>query len=72
LSDFAREIVAPVELLEGSPAAGRVRFPRLIATLHERLGPNFRHEVIGGGHYLQLDRPAEVNARLERFLERYG
>ncbi len=72
LSDFAREIVAPTELIEGTPVAGRMRFPQLVASLHERLGPNFQHEVIAGGHYLQLDRPVEVNAALARFLERYG
>lgn len=72
LTDFAASIVAPVELLEGSPVAGRMRFPQLIARLTERLGANFRHEVIPGGHYLQLDRPDEVNARLARFVERYG
>jgi pimeloyl-ACP methyl ester carboxylesterase len=72
LCDFAAAIVAPVELLEGTPVAGRMRFPHLIARLTERLGPNFRHEVIPGGHYLQLDRPDEVNARLARFVERYG
>ena len=72
LSDFAREILAPTELLEGTPTAGRMRFPKLVETLGERLGTNFRHEVIAGGHYLQLDRPAEVNARLGQFLQRYG
>jgi lipase len=72
LRDFAREIRVPTALLEGSPAAGRIRFPALVQTLAERLGPNFRHEHVPGGHYLQLDRPAEVNALLVQFLERYG
>ena len=72
LRDFAREIGVPTMLLEGSPAAGRVRFPALVGTLAQRLGPNFRHEHIPGGHYLQLDRPDEVNALLAQFLERYG
>jgi pimeloyl-ACP methyl ester carboxylesterase len=72
LSDFAREIVAPTALIEGSPVPGRVRFPALANTLRERLGPNFRHEIVAGGHYLQLDRPAEINALLAQFLARYG
>ena len=72
LSDFAREILAPTALIEGTPTAGRMRFPQLVTTLTERLGSNFQHEVIPGGHYLQLDRPDEVNARLAQFLERYG
>ena len=49
-----------------------MRFPHLIARLTERLGADFRHEVIAGGHYLQLDRPDEVNARLAGFVERYS
>ena len=72
LRDFAATIAAPVELLEGSPVAGRMRFPRLIAQLTDRLGVNFRHEVLAGGHYLQLDRPDAVNERLARFIERYA
>jgi pimeloyl-ACP methyl ester carboxylesterase len=72
LSDFAGAVVAPVELLEGTPVAGRMRFPHLIAQLSERLGANFRHAVIPGGHYLQLDRPDEVNAHLAAFVERYA
>jgi pimeloyl-ACP methyl ester carboxylesterase len=72
LCDFAASIVAPVELLEGTPVPGRMRFSQLIARLTERLGPDFRHEVIPGGHYLQLDRPDEVNARLTQFVERYA
>ena len=72
LSDFAAAILAPVELMEGTPVAGRMRFPHLIARLTERLGANFRHTVIAGGHYLQLDRPGEVNAHLAAFVERYG
>lgn len=72
LRDFAAAIDAPVELLEGTPVRGRMRFPRLIAQLTQKLGANFRHEILAGGHYLQLDRPEAVNDRLARFIERYG
>lgn len=71
LHDFAREIRSPAALVEGC-AAGRARFPALVATLSERLGPNFVHAIVPGGHYLQLDRPDEVNAILADFLARYG
>jgi 3-oxoadipate enol-lactonase len=70
LCDFAASVVAPVEVIEGTPVAGRMRFPALIARLEERLGPDFHHAVIAGGHYLQLDRPADVNAHLAGFIER--
>jgi pimeloyl-ACP methyl ester carboxylesterase len=69
LHDFAREVVAPTVLLD---RAGEPRFPRLVATLRERLGAAFEHETVSGGHYLQLDNPEAVNASLIRFLERYG
>lgn len=72
LRDFAAELVAPVVLLEGTPVKGRMRFPKLVESLTRRLGTNFRHDVIAGGHYLQLDRPAEVNALLAQFVERYS
>lgn len=72
LRDFAAELNAPVALIEGTPVKGRMRFPKLIESLTHRLGANFRHEVIAGGHYLQLDRPLEVNARLATFMARYA
>jgi pimeloyl-ACP methyl ester carboxylesterase len=72
LSDFAREIRTPTTVLEGDRKAGRVRFPEMIDTLRERLGVDFTSETIHGGHYLQLDRPAEVNAHLARFLDRFA
>jgi hypothetical protein len=34
----------------------------------QRLGARFACERLPGGHYLQLDRPLEVNERLRRFL----
>ncbi len=71
LSDFARQIRAPTTVLEGDKKAGKVRFPEMIDALRERLGTNFGAETIHGGHYLQLDRPAEVNASLARFLARF-
>ena len=72
LRDFAREIDAPAFVLEGSVARRGPRFPQLTRTLAERLGPRFAHEAIPGGHYLQLDQPAAVNARLAAFLARYA
>ncbi len=71
LRDFAREIVAPTYVLDIFRTGGRLRFPQLIAGLSEQLGPRFIHESIAGGHYLQLDRPGEVNERLRRFVEAY-
>jgi pimeloyl-ACP methyl ester carboxylesterase len=61
---FALEIDAPVSLLEGSAAKHGPRFPELVDELRDRLGASFVYEVIPGGHYLQLDRPAPVTAAL--------
>lgn len=72
LRDFAREIAAPAFVLEGTSGAGKPRFPQLVGTLRERLGARFAYESIPGGHYLQLDRPAEVNERLRRFVAAYA
>ena len=72
LRDFAREIAVPTAIIEGTGHGGRARFPQLTATLNERLGARFSRETIAGGHYLQLDRPDEVNARLRTFLEAYA
>jgi pimeloyl-ACP methyl ester carboxylesterase len=44
------------------------RSRELVETLTRRLGPRFACERLAGGHYLHLDRPAEVNERLRRFL----
>ena len=70
LSDFASIVNVPVVLLEGTPKAGRMRFPALIARLTERLGKRFEHAVLPGGHYLQLDCPDELNGFLARFASR--
>ncbi len=66
--EFAREISVPAFVLQGTASGkGAPRFPRLVDTLRERLGPRFTFESIAGGHYLQLDSPDEVTARLLRF-----
>ncbi len=72
LRDFAREITQPTYLLEGTTGSAKARFPALMATLGERLGANFTRDAISGGHYLQADRPEEVNERLARFLRAHG
>lgn len=66
--DFSEEIAIPTVLLQ----AGRrtKRYAHEIAVLSARLGAAFSYEAIPGGHYLQLDRPAEVNARIAAFVER--
>lgn len=72
LRDFVRELNVPVMLLECYRKGGRARLPAFSAALRERLGDDFATATIHGGHYLQLDRPDEVNALLERFLVRYA
>jgi pimeloyl-ACP methyl ester carboxylesterase len=62
---YARDVAVPTLLLNG-------RFPALSAALRERLGPAFHDEHLAGGHYLQLDRPAEVTERLRRFFAETG
>ena len=69
LRDFAAGVEAPTFLLEVERPENRPRFPKLAATLRERLGARFVHERLQGGHYLQLDRPEEVSGHLARFLE---
>jgi len=69
LRDFASEIGVPTTLLEGGRPGAAPRFPLLTKALSERLGTRFTHETIPGGHYLQLDRPAEVTQRLAAFVE---
>jgi 3-oxoadipate enol-lactonase len=59
---FARDVHVPTLLLNG-------RFPALSAALRANLGPRFADETIAGGHYLQLDRAAEVTERLRRFFD---
>lgn len=72
LRDFAAEIDAPTCVVECYRAGGRPRFPSFVAKLRERLGDRFVEDAVRGGHYLQLDRPEEVNASLGRFLELFA
>ena len=66
--EFSREIAVPTVLLQaGKPTK---RYAPDIALLTQRLGDGFTYEAIPGGHYLQLDRPVEVNARIGAFVER--
>ena len=65
---FAREIASPTLLLYGSAAKKKPRSAELVDSLRERLGDEFVYDVIPGGHYLQLDRPAAVSERLASFL----
>ncbi len=71
LRPFAAEIAAPTMVLQAT-GRGRLRAPELVSVLRERLGPHFHHEVVSGGHYLQLDQPDVVNRHLERFLASYA
>ncbi len=66
LRQFAKEIAAPVLLLEGSSAAFGSHFPNLVEQLR-RLGPRFTRRAISGGHYLQLDSEPAVTAELRAF-----
>jgi pimeloyl-ACP methyl ester carboxylesterase len=61
VAPFARQINVPV-------LAFNPRSRELVSDLRQRLGERFACERLPGGHYLQLDRPAEVNERLRRFL----
>ena len=65
---FARELSSPTFLLYGSAAKKKPRSPELVASLRARLASDFVYDVIPGGHYLQLDRPAAVTERLASFL----
>ncbi|MGP6191661.1 MAG: alpha/beta fold hydrolase [Vulcanimicrobiaceae bacterium] len=70
---FARELTQPVELVEGSVAKDRPRFPELVGELGARLGERFSYAAIEGGHYLQLDRSAErVSELLGDFVRRWS
>ncbi|HXF34449.1 MAG TPA: alpha/beta hydrolase [Candidatus Acidoferrales bacterium] len=72
IRDYAAEIAEPTYIVEAVHGVRRPVDPKLVETLRRRLGPNFHHETVDGGHYLQLDRPDEVNEHLGRFLEAYG
>jgi pimeloyl-ACP methyl ester carboxylesterase len=69
---FARELVQPVLLVEGSTARERPRFPELVAELRAGLGERFTYLTLEGGHYLQLDRTAPaVTAAFTEFVQRW-
>jgi pimeloyl-ACP methyl ester carboxylesterase len=62
---FAELVAAPTFILEARPRPGaRSRFGAVVARWRAREGVRCEHEVIDGGHYLQLDRPAAVSERL--------
>jgi 3-oxoadipate enol-lactonase len=69
---FAQELSVPIYLLEGSSAKRGPRYPALVETLRARLGEVFTHDVIPGGHYLQLDRPDAVTERLAALAQSLG
>jgi pimeloyl-ACP methyl ester carboxylesterase len=72
LRDFVRDIDAPALLIECRRPGGRARFPAFAAAMQQKLGERFTQASVPGGHYLQLDRPEEVNALFATFLERYA
>jgi pimeloyl-ACP methyl ester carboxylesterase len=62
---FADLVTAPSCILEARrrPRSGS-RFGGLVARMRARTPVRCEHEVLDGGHYLQLDRPAQVTGRL--------
>jgi pimeloyl-ACP methyl ester carboxylesterase len=70
---FAERVTAATHLLEALPRKGaRSRFTSVVVRLQARLGERASSAAVVGGHYLQLDRPAEVNAQLLAFALRVG
>lgn len=68
---FADRIDVPVHLVEALPRErARSRFAKVTERLRARLGDRASSSGIVGGHYLQLDRPTEVNAELLAFARR--
>jgi 3-oxoadipate enol-lactonase len=69
---FADEVHVPTYLIEVSSKswAKKQRFGQLAERLRKRLGEDVTYDVVQGGHYLQLDRPQEVTARLAAFARR--
>jgi pimeloyl-ACP methyl ester carboxylesterase len=67
---FADLVTAPTFILEARqrPQA-RSRFDGVVARFRARAGVRCEHEVLEGGHYLQLDRPRQVSGRLLAFAE---
>lgn len=67
---FAEQLRAPVCLLEALARPGRrSRFAALAERIRTRAGVRCEHDQIEGGHYLQLDRPDAVSARLRKFAQ---
>jgi len=72
-------VLREVMKFDPDPALARYSGPKLsIVTPHNdmafslhRLGQGFPHQVVEGtGHWIQLDKPAVVNQRLDNFLEK--
>lgn len=65
---FADLVTAPTVILEArqQPRA-HSRFAAVVARFRARAGVRCEHEVLDGGHYLQLDRPLQVTERLLAF-----
>ena len=70
---FADRVTAPTFFLEARQHSGaRSRFAHVAARFRARAGVRCEHEIIHGGHYLQLDRPDAVAARLRAFAQSLG
>jgi pimeloyl-ACP methyl ester carboxylesterase len=67
---FADLVTAPTCILEACqrPRAAS-RFGRVVARFRARPGVRCDHELLDAGHYLQLDRPDQVSARLLAFAQ---
>lgn len=67
---FADLVTAPTFILEARqrPQA-RSRFAGVVARFRARPPVRCEHEMLDGGHYLQLDRPAPVTGRLLDFAQ---
>jgi pimeloyl-ACP methyl ester carboxylesterase len=70
---FADLVCAPTAILEARqrPQA-RPRLAAVAARWRARPGVRREHELLDGGHYLQLDRPEAVTARLLAFADSLG
>jgi pimeloyl-ACP methyl ester carboxylesterase len=65
---FADRVTVPVRLVEALSRPGaRSRFTAVNARLASQLGERASSSAVVGGHYLQLDRPNELNAQLLAF-----
>jgi pimeloyl-ACP methyl ester carboxylesterase len=65
---FADRVNVATHLVEALPREGaRSRFTAVVERLRARLGPRASSAGLVGGHYLQLDRPEQLNAQLLTF-----